>query len=152
MKKILIFFFAITAISFVSCSKVDDREQFVGTYSVDATGSATAYAYGESLTIPFDASNEPMTITKSSNNETEVIVSGFFNGTAIVVGNSIQFESFSETATEQGMTMVVDFNVRKGSLNGNVLTFRIDVSGNIYYEGSTFPLSGSISSIATKQN
>ena len=151
MKSFFVLLLAIIAISFASCSKEDDRDQFVGTYSVDASGSATAYAYGDSFTVPFDASNVSMTITKSSTNETEVNVSGYLDGTATVIGNTIQFESFSESSTQQGVTTKADFIVRKGSINGNILTFKIDVSGNIYYNGSTFPLTGSISNIATKQ-
>ena len=93
-----------------------------------------------------------MTLTKSTSSPTEMMVSGFFDQPATVIGNTIQFESFSTTSsTNDGVTIQALYDVKKGVLNGNILTFKIEVSGNAYYQGSSIPISGTISCVASKQ-
>lgn len=152
-KHIIVFFFAFSIFSLVSCTKTDDRDQFEGSYLVDGTGSLTLHGVSQDVTNPFNANHEPMTLIKSTTSPTEMIASGFFDVTATVVGNTIQFESFSQTSTNQdtGMSIQATFDIKKGTLNGNVLTFKIDITGSAYYQGSSVPVSGSISCIATKQ-
>lgn len=152
-RHLLIALLSIAVLSMTSCAKTDDRDQFEGSYLVDGTGSLTLYGVSQNVTSPFNASNEPMTLTKSTTNSTEMIASGFLEGTATVIGNTIQFESFSETSTnsETGMTIQALLDVKKGTINGNVLTFRIDVTGTAYYQGSSLPMDGSMSCIATKR-
>lgn len=152
-KHIIAFFFAFSIFSLASCTKTDDRDQFEGSYLVDGTGSLTLHGISQDVTYPFNANHEPMTLIKSTTGSTEMIASGFFDVTATVVGNTIQFESFSQTSTNQdtGMSIQATFDIKKGTLNGNVLTFKIDITGSAYYQGSSVPASGSISCIATKQ-
>lgn len=152
-KIILILFMAVLAFSISSCTKTDDRDQFEGSYLVDGTGSLTLHGVSQDVTNPFNANHEQMTLIKSTTGPTEMIASGFLDVTATVIGNTIQFESFSETSTNQdtGMSIQATFDIKKGTLNGNVLTFKIDITGSAYYQGSSVPVSGSISCIATKQ-
>ena len=149
--KFLSFFvFVLVLLTMASCGKSDDRDQFEGSYKVDAIGSVTIYIGDQTGTVPFDQENESMTITKSSSNATEVLVSGFLDQVATVQGNNIYFESFTETGSQDGLTLNLTFDVKKGTLNGNVLTFKIEVSGNGYYQGYSFPATGTISCVATK--
>lgn len=153
IKSLMVLLFAISFLGLASCTKTDDRDQFEGSYLVDGTGSATLHGVSQNVTSPFNANNEPMTLTKSTTNATEMIASGFLEGKATVIGNTIQFESFSETSTnpETGVTIQALFDVKKGTINGNVLTFKIDITGTAYYQGSAVPMDGSISCIATKR-
>lgn len=147
---LLICAFALFAMA--SCTKADDRDQFEGYYLVDGTGSLTLHGVSQNLTSPIDISKEPMTLTKSTSNSAEMSVSGFFDQPATVIGNTIQFESFSTTSTtNDGVTIQAIYDVKKGTLNGSVLTFKIEISGNAYYQGSSVPISGTISCVATKQ-
>lgn len=144
---------AFALLAMASCTKTDDRDQFEGSYLVDGTGSITLHGVYQDATSPFNASHEPMTLTKSTAGSNEMLATGFLDVSATVVGNTIQFESFSETSTnsETGMSIQALFDVKKGTLNGNVLTFKIEITGTAYYQGSAVPVDGSISCVATKQ-
>lgn len=158
-KSILIVWFVLALIAMASCSKsddvnhfhgTDDRDQFEGSYKVNAEGTVTLHYGNQNETIPVNVENESMTITKSSSNATEVIVSGFLNQVATVLGSNIYFESSTETVSQEGITMTLTFDVKKGTLKENVLDFKIEVFGNTNYQGYAFPTSGTISCIATK--
>lgn len=151
IKSLTIACFAMMLLAVTSCSKPDDRDQFEGSYSIDATGSITVTAYGHSETSSYNFDNEPMTITKVSSSETEVLVSGFMDQTATVQGNTIFFDSFTKTITQDGAAVTLTFDVKQGTLNGNILTFNIDLSGNATYMGYTFPATGILSCVATKK-
>ncbi len=153
IKTLVVTLIAISFLTLASCTKNDDRDQFEGSYLVDGTGSITLLGVSQNFAIPFDASNEEMTLTKSTSNDTEMFASGFLDVKAIVFGNIIQFESFSETISdsESGITLQLLYDVKNGTLNGNVLTFKLDVTGSAYYQGSSVPVEGAISCIATKQ-
>ena len=153
IKAIVLALLAVTFFSVTSCTKTDDRDQFEGSYLVDGTGSLTLHGVSQNATIPFNANNELMTLTKTVSSSNEMVASGFLGGTATVIGNTIQFESFSKTSTnsETGMTIQALFDIKKGTLNGNVLTFRIEITGTAYYQGSSLPVDGAISCIATKR-
>ena len=149
---LMVTMFAIALLSMIGCAKTDDRDQFEGYYLVDGTGSLTLHGVSQNVTSPINISKEPMTLTKSVSNSTEMSVSGFFDQPATVIGNTIQFESFSTTSTtNDGVTIQAIYDVKKGTLNGSVLTFKIEISGNAYYQGSSVPISGTISCVATKQ-
>lgn len=143
---------AFALFAMASCTKPDDRDQFEGYYLVDGTGSLTLHGVSQNHTSPIDINKEPMTLTKSTSNSAEMSVSGLFDQPATVIGNTIQFESFSTTSTtNDGVTIQAIYDVKKGTLNGSVLTFKIEISGNAYYQGSSVPISGTISCVATKQ-
>lgn len=144
--------FVVTLLSMTGCSKPDDRDQFEGYYLLDGTGSLTLHGVYQNYSSPINFSKEGLTLTKSMSNPTEMTVSGFFDQQATVIGNTIQFESFSTTSTtNDGITAQVIWDVKKGTLNGNVLTFKIELTGNAFYQGSSVPISGTISCLATKQ-
>ena len=151
--RLLVLFLCVSALfAMASCTKPDDRDQFEGYYLVDGTGSLTLHGVSQDVTSPINISKEPMTLTKSTSNSTEMTVSGFFDQPATVIGNTIQFESFTTTSTTtDGVTVQAIYDVKKGTLKGNVLTFKIEISGNAYYQGSSVPISGTISCVATKQ-
>ena len=79
-----------TLLVFTSCSKTDDRDQFVGTYQITVTGSYSTTINGETYTSPLSSTDDAtITITKSTTTDNTVFVSGFYNAEAEVSGNSI---------------------------------------------------------------
>lgn len=149
MKKVLFLFGVLLTIAFTGCNKTDDRDQFVGTYSLSATGSISFYAYGDSYTIPLNG-NDDIIITKSSA-DNMVHVSGFYEADAEVSGNTIQIDTEIGTINDPEGTISLTLHHKRGTLSGTTLTFSTDVTGNVYYQGYTFPASGSINNIAYKK-
>lgn len=141
-----------TLLVFTSCSKTDDRDQFVGTYQLTATGSYSTNINGETHTYPLSsADNATITISKSSTTDNTVFISGFYNAEAEVSGNSISIDPETETDTDNGMTITMTISHNRGTLSGGTLSFTSTISGNIYYQGYSYPLYGDISNIAYKQ-
>ena len=134
------------------CSKTDDRDQFVGTYRINATGSFSLIIDGQSYTEPISsANNATITITKSSYSENIVFVTGFYNAEADVVGNTIMIDSETDTQTQDGITTTMTIAHNRGTLSGNTLSFTSNITGNAYYQGYSYPIHGSISNVAYKQ-
>lgn len=137
---------------FTSCSKTDDRDQFVGTYRITATGSYSTTIDGQTYTNPLSsADNATITITKSSTTDNTVFVSGFYNAEAEVSGNSISIDPETDTETDDGMTISMTISHNRGTLSGATLSFTSNITGNIYYQGYSYPIFGDLSNIAYKQ-
>lgn len=142
-----------TILIFTSCSKTDDRDQFVGTYRINVTGSYSMTVNGETYTYPIQSSdNATLTITKSTVSQNTVFVDGFYSAEAEVIGNSISIDSETGTQTSsEGITLTMTFTHNRGTLSGNTLSFTSNITGNAYYQGYSFPVYGNVSNIAYKQ-
>ena len=152
IKSLSIALFAIVLFAMTSCSKTDDRDQFVGTYRINATGSYSLVINGQTYTEPISsANNATLTITKASNSENMVFVSGFYNAEADVTGNTITIDSETETQTQDGLTVTMTISHNRGTLSGNTLSFTSNITGNAYYQGYSYPIHGNISNVAYKQ-
>ena len=137
---------------FTSCSKTDDRDQFVGTYQITVTGSYSTTINGETYTSPLSSTDDAtITITKSTTTDNTVFVSGFYNAEAEVSGNSISIGSETETESEDGMTVTMTISHDRGTLSGTTLSFTSSITGNIYYQGYSYPIFGDLSNVAYKQ-
>lgn len=151
-KAITLALFAVVLFSAASCAKTDDRDQFVGTYRINATGSYSLVIDGQTYTEPISsANNATLTITKSSYSENIVFVSGFYDAEAEVVGNTITIDSETGTQTQDGTTVTMTISHNRGTLSGNTLSFTSNITGNAYYQGYSYPIHGSISNVAYKQ-
>lgn len=150
--KCLLWIVITNIIVLTSCSKADERDQFVGTYRINATGSYSLVIDGQTYTEPISSDNNAtLTITKSSNSDNIVFVSGFYNAEADVVGNTITIDSETGTQTQNGITITMTVSHNRGTLSGNTLSFTSNITGNAYYQGYSYPLYGNISNVAYKQ-
>lgn len=141
-----------TLLVFTSCSKTDDRDQFVGTYRITVTGSYSTTIGNQTYTNPLSSADDAtITITKSSTTDNTVFVSGFYNAEAEVSGNTISIDPETETETDNGMTISMTISHNRGTLSGSTLSFTSNITGNIYYEGASYPIYGDLSNIAYKQ-
>lgn len=111
-----------------SCSKMDNAEEFVGTYNVSTVEHVTWGNDSGSLT-----DTGVLTITKVSKNR--VKTSGYFSTEGEINGNNVYFESMS-ASDSYGHTTTV-FGI--GTLNGNVLSFTCTSSGQLAYNGVMYP-------------
>ncbi len=128
---------------------VDDRDQFVGDYILKVTGNFVLTIDGQNYSDPINETSS-LTIYKSSG-ESIVSVSGFYDCSAYVSGNTISMDPMTVTKTQDGVTMQMIMTPRRGTLNGDVLTFLSDISGSAYYQGQSFPISGTLYNEATRQ-
>lgn len=149
--KCLLWIVITNIIMMTSCSKVDERDQFIGTYRINATGSYSLVMDGQTYTESISDNNAPLTITKVSNSDNRVYVSGYYNSEASVVGNIITIVSETRTQTQDNLTMTMTVSHNRGTLSGNKLSFTSTITGNVYYQGSSYPIHGSISNVAYKQ-
>lgn len=155
LSKIMLILFVAT-VGLVSCSKeeVDDRDAFVGSYSVKVTGYITMAIDEFTYTVPFDETGS-LDITKVGNDLSLVKVSGLYNANANISSSSILIdsESMTQTVTEEGETMIMTVitDHERGFLNGDVITFTTKISGNAVYSGISIPIFGTLSNVATKQ-
>jgi|GEM_PF-6298856 len=150
MKKIIFFLFIATA-AFTSCKKdTDDRDAFVGTYTETLNGSITFTINGTNYT---EAVNDDgtFTIEKISTTNKVARIDGGGSYEATVSGNSIVFDTMYENeTTDDGIDLQMTLNV-EGVLSGITLNYTMLVTGTGYYNGYAFPISGTITSVATKQ-
>lgn len=144
---LLLMAFAIFAMT--SCTKTDDRDQFVGDYTLKVTGNLAITINGQTVSENFDQTSS-ISITKAAG-ETSVNVSGFYECLATVSGNTISMDPMTDTQTQEGITMQMTLTPRRGTLNGDVLTFVADVTGSAYYNGDSYPISGTLYNEAVKQ-
>ena len=140
----------IGVISISSCTKTDDRDQFVGQYSLNATGSYSMIVNGETYTYPISRNNATLTIEKSSSDNV-MFVTGFYNAEALVTGNSIEIDPETSTETQDGVTVTMTLTHNRGTLSGSTLSFTSSITGNAYYQGYSYPIYGNISNIAYKK-
>jgi hypothetical protein len=145
MALFVVAFFALT-----SCAKTDDRDQFVGDYSVKVTGTYVITVNGQNYSEPVNVSSASMSIYKATE-EPVVSVSGYYACSAYVIGNTISMDPMTGTQTQDGVTTQLVITPRRGTLNGNVLSFLCDVTGTAYYQGSSFPVSGTLYNEAIKR-
>lgn len=148
--KCLLWIVITNIIMMTSCSKVDERDQFIGTYRINATGSYSLVMDGQTYTESISDNNAPLTITKVSNSDNRVYVSGYYNSEASVVGNIITIVSETRTQTQDNLTMTMTVSHNRGTLSGNKLSFTSTITGNVYYQGNSYPIQGSISNVAYK--
>ena len=129
MKKLIIIASCLLFVAFAtSCSKMDNAEEFVGTYNVSTVEHVTWGNDSGSLT-----DTGVLTITKVSKNR--VKTSGYFSTEGEISGNNVYFESISASDSYGHTTTVFD----KGTLNGNVLSFTCTSSGQLAYNGVLYP-------------
>ena len=129
MKKLIILASCILFVAFAtSCSKMDNAEDFVGTYKVSTVEHVTWGNDSGSLT-----DTGVLTITKVSKNR--VRTSSYFSTEGEISGNNVYFESISASDSYGHTTTVFD----KGTLNGNVLSFTCTSSGQLAYNGVLYP-------------
>ena len=129
MKKLIILASCILFVAFAtSCSKMDNAEDFVGTYKVSTVEHVTWGNDSGSLT-----DTGVLTITKVSKNR--VRTSGYFSTEGEISGDNVYFESISASDSYGHTTTVFD----KGTLNGIVLSFTCTSSGQLAYNGVLYP-------------
>lgn len=150
-RTIMMIVFAIAFLSLTNCTKTDDRDQFVGQYSLNATGSYSMTINGETYTYPISDKNTTLIIEKSSSSDNMVFVTGYYNAEALVTGNSIEIDSETSTQTQDGVTITLTVNHNRGTLTGSSLSFTSSLIGNAYYQGYSYPIYGNVSNIAYKK-
>ena len=123
-----------------ACSKEDDADAFVGTYSVSTIENATWGGWSGTLT-----DNGSLLITKVSNNR--VRTSGYFNTFGSVVGNCLYLESYTSSDSSGSLTIVFG----TGILNGTVITLSSSTSGSLKYQGVSYPFHSTSSHTCIKQ-
>jgi len=129
MKKQMIIASCLLFVAFAtSCSKIDNAEEFVGTYNVSTVEHVTWGNDSGSLT-----DTGVLTITKVSKNR--VRTSGYFSTEGEISGNNVYFESMSASDSYGHTTTVFG----TGTLNGNVLSFTCTSSGQLAYNGVMYP-------------
>lgn len=134
----VVVFFALT-----SCNKTDDRDQFVGDYSLKVTGTFVITVNGQNYSEPINVSSAKMSIYKAAY-ESIMSVSGYYDCSAYVIGNTISMDPMTGTQTQDGVTTQLIVTPRRGALNGSVLSFLCDLTGTTYYQGSSYPVSGTL--------
>lgn len=128
MKKLAVVLCALFVVFATSCTKDGNAEAFVGTYNVSTVEHVTWGNDSGTLT-----DTGILYITKVSSNR--VRTSGYFSTEGEVVGNSVYFESmYAQDAA--GYTTTV---FGTGNLNGNVLSFTCNSSGQLAYNGVMYP-------------
>lgn len=147
----MVFLLFMGVITISSCTKTDDRDQFVGQYSLNATGSYSMTINGETYTYPISDKNKTFTIEKSSSSDNMVFVTGYYEAEALVTGNSIEIDSETSTQTQDGVTITLTVNHNRGTLSGNSLSFTSSLIGNAYYQGYSYPIYGNVSNVAYKK-
>ena len=144
MKRLTILLACLIGItSFVSCSKDDDEggaDAFVGYYNVSVIENVVWGGTSGTLN-----DSGVMSISKISDNK--VKVEGYISTIGEVVGNLIYFESSSSSDSSGYLT--ISYGV--GTLNGNVLTFTANQTGQLASNGVMFPFRCSASFTAIKQ-
>lgn len=140
MKKAMYLLFLISFI-FVSCSKseVDMRDDYVGTWNEEGTGSMSLISNGTALTtIPMDFPATSIEVTKTGTNQ--LIIDG---ETATVSGSKLSIASISQTETQNGVTMTVNASYT-GSVSKTLMTVKETYSGNWSASGMSGTIGGSV--------
>ena len=119
----------------------DPADAFVGEYNVSVVENVVWG--GDSGTIN---DNGVIYIYKVSSDR--IRVRGYIATEGSVVGNSVYFEGTNSSDSSGYIT--TSFGV--GNLNGNVLTFTANQTGQLAYNGVMFPYRGTASFTAIKTN
>ena len=128
MKKCFIGVVALLMMVITSCSKEDEADAFLGTYSVSTIDNVTWGGSSGTLT-----DNGTMTITKLSSNRVQL--SGYISTFGEVVGKNLYLESTTSSSSSGSLTFVFG----TGTLNGNVLIFSTTTTGRMIYNGVYYP-------------
>ena len=142
MKKIINVVVAILAIALSSCSKEipeDPADRFVGQYK------GTAKVYAEFFGISHTGT-ETVIFQISKTSDAGIRISGDFNSTGVVNGNTAVFNDGSEV-TENG---IANYSFRNVCLEGETISFTLDIKARISEEGLTIPCTGVIEVNASK--
>lgn len=138
MKKYLILF--LFPLFFLSCEKeeVDPRDQYVGEWTYDTTGSLTMYYSGSAIgTVPAIDSGE-LTIKKSGENDLDID-----GEIATLSGSRLIFEPKSYTQS-QGQTTIQGTENKSGTASAGLISLKSVISGNWNSSGQSGILSGSL--------
>lgn len=145
MKQILLFFTLLWGFSVLtSCSELettDAADAFVGSYNVSVVENVV-WGY-DSGTIN---DNGMFVITKLSANRIQV--RGYISTEGEVVGSSVYLEGSSSSDSAGYLT--TSYGV--GTLNGNVLTFTANQTGQLASNGVLYPFRNTSYFTAIKQN
>lgn len=142
MKKVMYLLFLIPFI-FSSCSKdettgVDLRDDYVGTWNEDASGSLSLLQNTTvAFTMPVSQSETGIKITKSGTNQ--LIIDGLVT---TVSGNDLIIASSTDTQTDNGLTMTVTAKYT-GTVSKNLITIKESYSGSWSSAGMSGTISGS---------
>lgn len=125
---LLLFFITVMILSFTSCSKDDDsvtdtRDQYLGTWDYNQTGSLTLYQNGTILgTVPINESGTT-DITKSGENGLKIGGRLYF-----VNGSNLSTDPQSYTSNENGV-VIVGTDISSGNLGSNLVNINSSITG-----------------------
>jgi hypothetical protein len=128
MKKLfMILFVAMATLTATSCGKLDQRDDYVGDYSLKIHGEF-AFENGQGRTLDLD--NLELHIAKASE-KFRLDITGFYTCKATVVGEVITLDDIRITNNNGGLSS--DFVVRgaNGLFVDNTLTFVNEMTGTI---------------------
>ena len=152
MKKIIVCAFAAMAVLFASCGK-DYAEQYVGSYDAEMTQELNVFGQTQAVT-----DNGPMKIVATGDNgevdilfldkngqEPEITMKGIADKEGLHVQKLEQVDNAEEYST----TLV--FSEALATFDGNVLSWKSDVTGSMAIMGQNIDYTGTLSIKATKK-
>lgn len=157
MKKIVnLLLVAFMVFAVVSCKKdkeVDQRDEFVGTYSFTQTGSASLFSQGTIIgTIPMDGAGK-LICSKVGITGNQVKLTGDIvaNVEGVVSGNTLVLSPTTVTGSSSGYTVQYTINYQPATKNGNTVTCLADVTGTAQGNSNSAIISGKITLVAQKK-
>lgn len=157
MKKIVnLLLVAFMVFAVFSCKKdkeVDQRDEFVGTYSFTQTGSASLFSQGTIIgTIPMDADGK-LICSKVGITGNQVKLTGDIvaNVEGVVSGNTLVLSPTTVTGSSSGYTVQYTINYQPATKNGNTVTCLADVTGTAQGNSNSAIISGKITLVAQKK-
>jgi len=153
MKKTVLFFsvFLFLGFMFSSCGEepqADPRDQYVGTWSMVAVGSASLYYDGQVIgTMPYDEKEDNVKITKSGSNELDI------DGMIYTLsGSKLTAPTLSETENdaETGIS-IVGTQTFSGNASLGLIVINSNITGSWSGQGMSGVLSGKATYTFTKK-
>lgn len=138
-------------ITLVSCKKVDQRDQYVGTWQYKLTGSTTIYQAGQIVgTAPAD-DNGNVSISKSGENDLYIQGGLYPNGQIFTItGNKISTGAYNVSETQNGVNMV-GTEIDNGTLGANLIVIDGSITGTWNNSNNAYGnFSGSVTATLTK--
>ena len=151
MKKIMILTAAICSfmVVFTGCEKEDIRDQYVGSYNETAVGTVSVVVNGETGTVPIDFSGTYQ-ISKGSAETSLIKLEGSQSLNGVFTNPSVTFEPETETvALTNGGSMQLTISMT-GTFSTNIFITTRKITGTFFYQGASYPVSGTITGNATK--
>jgi hypothetical protein len=152
----LLMIIAVMAIMANGCKKsesaapvTDPRDAFVGSYTEVLNGSFTVTINGQAQTSPINETGSFSIEKGSSENRIVRVETDKTRNEGTISGNHVQFDPMHINGTQSGMTLTYIANVG-GNLSGNILNYTMNMTGTVYYQGASFPMTGIITAVATK--